>query len=470
MINQSERDPGSFRDPDSWITNCGDRVIRRVPDGFIELLTRSGFRPFLHKKISEGRLVEGSIITEAAASNLGVDVSAGGHYLSHPRIPFISYPYEWSANMLADAAQLTIELQSELVQLGLELKDASAFNLLFKSGVPVFIDWGSFRSQYRTDSWYALGQFHRMFLYPLLLRATRGWTPLQSFATNLDGVRLETVISELNRNQLITSPTLWLDVLLPWLFDSFHNRNPKKIGQIKPSAKVNPGFHIANLRRLSRLISRLERRFPHGSTWSDYSMKCHYDSSAELVKEKAVEALLQYAVPVTVVDLGCNTGKYSRIAARIGASVIAADGDEGVISLLHSSLRKEPADIYPVVINFSNPSPACGWCNFERKAFIQRGSSDCVMALALVHHLRVACNWPISYIVAFLSQLGRKHIIVEFVPRDDPMFQKITQLRDEVYDDWNLIAWNSSLKADFNLLQEVKLPNSSRTIGLWERR
>jgi hypothetical protein len=441
-----------------------------VPDSLIELLDRPDVSSFLRQEISTGRLIASSRISEAGAIDNGVDVSTRGQYLTHPRLSFVSYPYEWSANMLADAARLTLGLQCGLVPLGLELKDATAFNVLFNRGVPLFVDWGSFRNQFRSDSWYALGQFHRMFLYPILLRATRGWTPAQSFSLGLDGVGLDTVIKEINNVQLATSPTLWLDVLLPWLFERYYNRTNQRIRPAKPVVTIDPSFHVSNLRRLSRLISRLERRFSNSSTWSDYSIDCHYGSSAELAKENAVEGFLQQAAPATVVDLGCNSGKYSRIAARIGARVIAADGDEGAISRLHSSLRQGPADISPVVINFSNPSPALGWCNLERKTFIQRAFSDCAMALALVHHLRVACNWPISHIVEFLFQLGRKHIIVEFVPRDDPMFQRITRLRDESYEDWDLNTWRAALGSKFYLITEVKLPASSRTVALWARK
>jgi hypothetical protein len=469
MINQSKRDLGSFRDPESWIFTIGDRIIRKIPNSLDELLARPDVASFLRAEISSGRLVDGSKISATVASHLSLDVSANSQYLIHPRLPFVSYPYEWSGNMLADAARLTLELQCRLLQLGLELKDATAFNVLFRQGTPVFVDWGSFRNQYRSDSWYALGQFHRMFLYPILLRATRGWTPSQSFSPNLDGVRLDTVIKEIGKIQLIASPTLWFDVLLPWFFEKLHNRNRLSSYQFKPSLKIDPGFHSRNLRRIKRLIDRLEQRFLNDSTWNDYSTDCHYENSAELAKENLVAELLRQADPASVVDLGCNSGKYSRIAAAIGARVISVDGDEGAISRMHLSLREKPADINPVVLNLDNPSPAVGWCNLERKAFIQRGASDCAMALALVHHLRVANNWPISHIVEFISQLGRKHIIVEFVPREDPMFKKIARLRDESFEDWSLNTLNHSMATRFKLLKQVKLPASSRTISLWMR-
>jgi hypothetical protein len=470
MTNPSNRDPGSFRDPESWIFNSGDQIIRRIPQSLNKILERSDVISFLRAEVSKGRLVSSSNLSNLEAVAHGVEVSAGDHYLSHPRLPFVSYPYEWSANMLVDAAQLTIELQCGLLSLGLELKDAAAFNVLFRNGGAVFVDWGSIRDQYRTDGWYALGQFHRMFLYPILLRATRGWTPAQCFFGNLDGIPLDTVIKEVGKFQLTTSPTLWLDVLLPCLIEKVHNAKPQEVGERKPAAKVDSNYLIANLRRLSRLINRLAQRFSYDSVWHDYAVECHYESAAESAKENIVADLLRQASPSTIIDLGCNSGKYSRIAAKSGANVIAADGDEGAISRLYASLREQPANIHPVVVNLSNPSPAIGWCNRERKSFIQRGSSDCAMALALVHHLRVACNWPISHIVEFLSQFGSKYIIAEFVPRNDPMFRKITHLRDESYEDWDLVRWNSSLSSRFNRITEVKLPASSRTISLWVRK
>lgn len=470
MLNQIKRDPSSFKDPESWILNSGDHVIRRVGVSHQKLLARPKISLFLQNEVSAGRLIASSSLSATEAGSLSIDVSSEDKYLIHPRVSFVSYPYEWSANMLVDAARLTLDLQCGLLPFGAELKDSSAFNVLFRKGAPVFVDWGSFQTPYRTDSWYALGQFHRMFLYPIVLRAIRGWTPAQSFLLDLDGVGLNTIIKEIGKIQLLGYPTLWLDVLLPWLFERFYNHKRQIAIQPKPAAQVDPKFQVLNLRRLSRLISKLERRFTCDSTWHNYAVDCHYESCAESAKENIVTQFLKQASPNTVIDLGCNSGKYSRIAEKLGASVIAVDGDEGAISRLYSSLREEPANIGPVVINLANPSSGLGWCNLERRNFIQRGASDCAMALALVHHLRVTCNWPASNIVEFLSQLGRKHIIIEFVPCEDPMFQLITRLRNESYEDWNLSAFNKAMATKFNLLNQAKLPSSSRTISLWVRK
>ena len=111
-----------------------------------------------------------------------------------------------------------------------------------------------------------------------------------------------------------------------------------------------------------------------------------------------------------------------------------------------------------------------GWCNQERRGFLERGRSDLVMALALIHHLRVSCNWPIDHIVEFLSALAADWIAAEFVPREDPMFRAITRLRDEDFADWTLALWHASLLKKFDLVREIQLPASARTIALWRRR
>jgi hypothetical protein len=372
--------------------------------------------------------------------------------------------------MLADAARLTLDLQCGLLPLGVELKDATAFNILFNKGQPVFVDWGSFRKPFRSDGWYALGQFHRMFLYPVLLRAIRGWTPAQSFSGRLDGVPLATVLKEVGPWLGLLSPSLWLDVVLPSWLEAYYQKKPNRGLKPREGIQLSPDIQIANLKRIRRLVDRLETRFRYDSVWRDYAVDCHYNPSAEVAKQRFVLEFLTQAAPRSVIDLGCNSGIYSKIASEIGAKVIAADGDEGAIARLYDQLRRSPADIHPVVVNLANPSPSVGWCNLECSAFLERGVADCALALALVHHLRVSSNWPIDHIVDFLSTLGRQHLIAEFVPREDPMFQAITWLRDEDCADWTLEAWRNSLQRSYMLVQEVKLPSSPRTLGLWRRR
>ncbi|QEL54994.1 hypothetical protein [Chromobacterium paludis] len=66
--------------------------------------------------------------------------------ITSPRLPFISYPHEWSQSQLYDAARLTQDINRDLAENGWELKDASAWNILFQGCQPVFCDHLSFRA------------------------------------------------------------------------------------------------------------------------------------------------------------------------------------------------------------------------------------------------------------------------------------------------------------------------------------
>jgi len=60
------------------------------------------------------------------------------------RIPFISYPYEWSFSQLKDAALTTIKIQKIAMEYGMSLKDCSAYNIQFLNGKCILIDTLSF--------------------------------------------------------------------------------------------------------------------------------------------------------------------------------------------------------------------------------------------------------------------------------------------------------------------------------------
>ena len=134
------------------------------------------------------------IRTEKLDSFNSPEVQPQGHWagvLKHQRIPFISYPYEWSFGMLKDAALL--QLESLLVALNedLILKDSSAFNVQWKGGVPAFIDITSFEKLVPGEPWVGYRQFCQLFLYPLLLQAYKD-VPFQPWLRgSLDGIDSE---------------------------------------------------------------------------------------------------------------------------------------------------------------------------------------------------------------------------------------------------------------------------------------
>src|SRR5439155_25197169 len=58
--------------------------------------------------------------------------------LEHPRLPFVSHPYEWPFRALQAAALLHLDVQLAALDAGVMLTDASAYNVQFIGARPVF--------------------------------------------------------------------------------------------------------------------------------------------------------------------------------------------------------------------------------------------------------------------------------------------------------------------------------------------
>src|SRR3954454_6132034 len=160
-------DTGSFRDPESRVFYAGGDVYRALSkeglDDF-EALARSGL-------LEDPRIVGTELADTAPATGLLTKDAAA--VLRHERIPFLSYPYEWTFSMLKDAALLQLDLLLAALEHDLTLKDATPYNVQFKGARPVFIDIGAYERLREEELWVAQRQFCTLFLYPLLLQAAK---------------------------------------------------------------------------------------------------------------------------------------------------------------------------------------------------------------------------------------------------------------------------------------------------------
>ena len=375
----------------------------------------------------------------------------------------LTWPYEWSVSMLADAGVLTLDLQLALVESGCALKDATAYNVQFDHGQPRFIDISSFERPRRRDIWFAMGQFQRMFVYPLLLCRYSGWDLRSYFLANLDGLDVRQVSRAFGWLEKLHPPLLF-DVTLPDVLGRWADRRGTAKREILERPRDNPQAQILLLRSLRSKVRRLAAGYRPRGTWADYGQICNYEDQAKKAKKDLVRRFLESTRPGLVMDVGCNTGEFSRLAVECGAEVVAVDSDHDTVEVLYRDLRKNPAPITPMVIDLCNPSPGIGLMNRERPPFLGRFRPDCVLALALIHHLLVSGNLPLAAIRDMMHELTERDLILEFVPTDDSMFRRLMKFRADLFAGLTLDACRDVFLQRFELLREEPIAGSKRTL------
>ena len=102
------------------------------------------------------RLVKaGLLIPHVEAEQVHPESESVFKIIQPERVPFISYPYEWSFGELKSAALATLSIQKRALKLGMSLKDASAYNIQFVRGKATLIDTLSFEIYKEGEPWVA---------------------------------------------------------------------------------------------------------------------------------------------------------------------------------------------------------------------------------------------------------------------------------------------------------------------------
>lgn len=449
MIN---KDRGSFRDPSGFIFVKSGQIFRQINKIYFpqfERLIKSG----LYRKLCREKLLVKHTVKERREEAITIQPE---------KIPFISYPYEWSFNMLKAAAMLTLKIQEIALRYQMVLKDASAFNVQFIGAKPVFIDTLSFDIYQEGDTWVAYKQFCQHFLAPLSLMSQKDLRANLLMRQYIDGIPLD----------LASKLLPWSSKLNMALLSHIHLHaaNQKRMAD----RKVNfAKFKMSKFQMMS-LIKNLQETVDSlkigqdQTEWEDYYAFTNYSKKAAEEKHEIVKKYLRLSKAKTVLDLGANNGEFSKLAVESGAYTIACDSDSIAIDLCYTKNQKN-LKLLPLIIDLTNPSPALGWANDERKSFTDRFQTDLVLALALIHHLCISNNLPFESVANYLSKLG-KYLIIEFVPKNDSKVQKLLQNRKDVFTDYSQESFEMIFKKYFVILGRQKIKQSARIIYFLKRK
>ena len=266
------------------------------------------------------------------------------------------------------------------------------------------------------------------------------------------------------------SPRVFRQVVLPQMVETEY-RDEKLNSTAKTApARLDKVAFVALLRDLDAWIGALRPKTVSSTTWSDYERTRTYNA-AEIEEKRAVVAeFARKHTPAVLWDIGCNTGEFSELALESGCGrAIGFDLDEGALHLACERAEKNRLDLLPLSMNLLNPSAGCGWLGAERKALVDRGLPDAIMALALIHHLAIAGNVPLGQAVAWLVSLAPRGII-EFVHKSDETVQRMLRFREDIFDDYHEEAFRAHLEAEAVILERQEVSASGRTLYIYQRR
>ena len=447
---------GSFRDPAGFVFRRDGTVLRHVAKSYGPVYDRLVASGLYQSLVGDGLLLPHDEVPAGPRDSDAYKI------LEPVEVPFISYPYEWCFSQLRDSALVTLDIQIRAIEFQMSLKDASAYNIQLSGGRPVLVDTLSFEEYEEGYPWVAYRQFCQHFLAPLALMALRDVSLGRLLEIHLDGIPLELAARLLPLRSRLR-PGLAMHLFSHARLQSRHAGT--KMAREEFRGRMSRKGLLTILNNLRSTVRGLGWD-PQASAWSDYYQGESYDEVGFASKKTLVAEYLRCIVPQEAWDLGANTGEFTRIAAGQGARVISIDSDPGAVELSYRDVvRGRDARIYPIVADVSNPSPASGWANMERMSLLDRGPTDTVIALALLHHLAITNNVPLEKLAEFFASLGRS-LIVEYIPRDDPKVQRLLALRNHSFPGYCREGFEKAFAKYFSTHRNDPIANSGRRLYL----
>jgi ribosomal protein L11 methylase PrmA len=470
MVEASGPAATSFRDPAGRVVLEPNRVLRFVNgDGW------EGLQVALASARVAQLVEKGSLVSIRLDPEVGQHPQRTGRVVEHERIWFPSYPYEWCPEMLAAAGELTLEIAAAALEDSLTLKDASAYNVLFRGQRPVFVDWLSFEPR-RTDDplWLAEAQFSRHFLLPLLASKHFGIPPRQVFLVQRDGLE-PAQLWKLSGVRQRLSPAFFWFVTGPTLLSKRAHGSGTGLYKRAPSVQPEAASFVyrRTLARLRRALAAARPRSPGDSGWARYMQPAPetYARADFESKERFVLGALEQHRPASVLDVGCNTGHFALMANRLGAEVVAIDSDSSVIATLWRAVAARPVALLPLVVDIGRPSPAAGWRCREHLSFLERarGRFEMVLMLAVLHHLVVGEGIALAEVLDLLHELTARVAVVELVESSDPAASLIARGRTARLAELTQTAFESVLARRFRILKRERVGQSHRWLYVLEK-
>ncbi|MAB48032.1 MAG: nodulation protein NoeA [Flavobacteriaceae bacterium] len=450
----------SFRDPSGYVyieNNEVKRIINPIYFNQYNALSESGFFDKLFKN-------------ELLIPHQEVLNSEEKVIIKAEKIPFVTYPYEWSFNMYKEAALLTLKLQKYCLENGFSLKDASAFNVTFYKGKAIFIDTLSFDFYVEDTPWRAYKQFITHFFGPLVLAHFHGADQLKLLSNFIDGIPVKMISSMLpTRTKL--SPLLYSNIHLLAKLEDKHNEDYKNESKV---AKLSKMGQLNIIESLYSYIKKLELK--EKSEWGNYYDKTNYSDDAFVEKSSIINSWVKQIKPKNLIDVGGNDGTFVRKLDVTIDTALVGDIDNNAVDFNYKTMKHNREKfMLPFLLDVLNPSPAIGLNNKERDAFINRikdFAPDITLALAVIHHISLTGNVPFDRSAEFFTGFS-KYLIIEFPKRNDSWVQRLLNNKADFKDyfsHYNIDNFENSYTKVFDIVERKSIANSERVLYLLKRK
>ena len=450
----------SFRDPSGYMFYDGDILRRRINPIYFKqyyALKEQG----IFKTLIKNKLL---IAHEETA------VSEDSIVITPEPIPFITNPYEWSFEQYKHAALHTLQVHKYALSKGFILKDASAYNITFHKGKPIFIDTLSFDFYEEGTPWRAYKQFISHFFGPLVLAKFHGTKVLQMMQTHIDGIPVDLIASMLPSKTKL-SATLFTNIHLLAKAEGKHNKDYKaETKTVSLSLKAQNNI----IDSLFNYIKKLS--IEETTEWGDYYTKTNYEKAAFANKAAIIKEWVAIEQPKKLIDVGGNDGTFAREVLNTVQDVLVTDIDpEAVGQNYKLALKNKEQNMLAFVCDVLQPAPGIGFNNTERDSLITRllnYAPDVTMALALIHHITLSGNVPFVKSAQFFASFAHT-LIIEFPKRDDSWVESLLVRKREFiqhFDFYNEADFEAGYSTLFTIEKKMAVAGTERIMYLMKRK
>ncbi len=448
----------SFKDPDARVICVSGKYYRKIHKNFV--IDFCGF-------------LDSGLYQELVDANLLIQHEHVKDYVSE-EFPIVLLPqqisnhvlpFEWSTQMWAECLESFLRCNMIALKYGYILKDSTPYNFTYIGGKMVLFDTSSFIPFKEGGVWNGYRQFCEEMLGPFLLIKYNGinWSKLLIGA--IHGLPLSFVSANLPLKSWFNLTSL----VHIHLHKQFSNKKDELQAIQQKPTKVFSAKSLQTLLQslLENVSSNNSQKLGH---WKDYYQQ-YLESDTYLANKKEVILLWIKKLEIqSVTDLGANTGEFSFLASEHVNNVLSIEADPVCVDAIVKQIREKGiSNVCPAYVDLTQVSPNLGNNLKEYDNIFERGKSDMVFGLAIIHHLAITYSFTFSQIFELFGQFTSRYLIIEFIPREDDKVKILLQNRGRSFEEYTLENFEKELNLHFKILEKNQISSSERILYLLKK-